>query len=177
MKSTKAASRYAKALLEIAIDQKKIDSILGDMNFISQVSTESNDFTQMLSSPIVKSDKKLDVFNIIFDQFEQESKDFIHMILENKREDMLPAIAAAFDELVKDYRGIVPITIVSAVKLDESTKDSILAKVKAAVDGNLEVTEEIDESLIGGFLVKMGDLHMDATISNQFNNIKQSLTR
>lgn len=177
MKSTKAASRYAKALLEIAIDQNKIDSILGDMNFISQVSTESNDFTQMLSSPIVKSDKKLAIFDQLFNHFEKESKDFIHLILENKREDMLPAIAQSFDALVKEHRGIVPVTIVSAIKLDESTKDSILAKVKATVEGSLEVTEEIDETLIGGFLVKMGDLHMDATVSNQFYNLKQRLTR
>ncbi len=177
MKSTKAASRYAKALLEIAIDQKKVDSILGDMNFISQVSTESNDFTMMLSSPIVKSDKKQTIFNIIFDQFEKESKDFIQLVLENRREEMLPAIAIAFDTLVKEYRGIVPITIVSAIKLEEATKEAILARVKAAVEGDLEVTEEIDKSLIGGFLVKMGDLHMDATVSNQFNNLKQRLTR
>ncbi len=177
MKSTKAASRYAKALLEIAIDQKKVDSILGDMNFISQVSTESEDFQQLISSPVVKSDKKLAIFNTIFEQFEKESKDFIQLIVENRRENMLPAIASAFDSLVKEHRGIVPITIVSAVKLDDSTKESILAKVKSAVEGNLEVTEEIDESLIGGFLVKMGDLHMDATVSNQFNNLKQRLTR
>jgi len=177
MKSTKAAVRYAKALLEIAIDNKKVDSILGDMNFLSQVSAESKDFEVMISSPLVKSDKKITIFEMIFEQFETESKDFIKLVTNNKREGMLPAIAASFDSLVKEYRGIVPVTIVTATKMDVATKDAILAKVKSAVEGELEVTEEIDESLIGGFLVKMGDIQIDATVSNQFNNLKQRLTR
>jgi len=177
MKSTKAASRYAKALLEIAIDQKKIDSILGDMNFLAKVCDDSRDFELLLSSPIVKSDKKIEIFNAIFEQFEAESTNFIKLITTNRRENMLPAIAASFQELVNEHRGIVPVTIVTATNLDEATKDAILAKVKASVEGELQVTEEIDESLIGGFLVKMGDIQLDATVSNQFNNLKQRLTR
>ena len=177
MKSTKAAARYAKALLEIAVDQKKVDSILGDMNFLSQVSTESRDIALLVNSPIVKSDKKIAIFEMIFEQFEKESMDFIKLVANNNRESMLPAIAESFDALVKESRGIVPVTIVTATKLDSATKEGILAKVKVSVKGELELTEEIDESLIGGFLVKMGDIHIDATVANQFNNLKQRLTR
>ena len=177
MKSSKAASRYAKALLEIAIDQKKIDSILGDMNFLTQVSEESSEFETLVSSPIISTEKKISIFDMIFEQFEKESKDFVKLIANNKREGLLPAIAVSFDTLVKEHRGIVPVTIVTASPMDTSTKEAILAKVKNAVEGNLEVTEEVDESLIGGFLVKMGDIQIDATVANQFNNLKQRLTR
>ena len=177
MKSSKAASRYAKALLEIAIDQKKIDSILGDMNFLTQVSEETSEFERLISSPVIGSDKKISIFEMIFEQFEKESKNFIKLITENKREGILPAIAISFDTLVKEYRGIVPVTIVTAAKMDVATKEAILAKVKGSVEGKLEVTEEIDGSLIGGFLVKMGDIQIDATVANQFNNLKQRLTR
>tara|TARA_R110002072_G_scaffold251518_2_gene410380 strand:- start:3019 stop:3552 length:534 start_codon:yes stop_codon:yes gene_type:complete len=177
MRSTKAASRYAKALLEIAIEQKKVDSILGDMNFLTQVCADSRDFELLLSSPIVKSDKKIAIFEAIFEQFEKESSDFVSLITTNRRENLLPAIATSFQELVNENRGIVPVTIVTAVQLDDSTKEAILAKVQVAVEGELQVTEEINESLIGGFLVKMGDMQMDATVSNQFNNLKQRLTR
>ena len=85
MKSTKAAARYAKALLEIAIDLKKVDSILGDMNFLAQLSTESRDFELLLNSPIVKSDKKIAIFELIFEQFEKESLDFIRLVANNNR--------------------------------------------------------------------------------------------
>ena len=177
MKSTKAASRYAKALLELAIDQKKIDSILGDMVFLLEVSSESKDFELLVNSPLVKSDKKIEIFELIFEQFEKESMDFIKLITNNRRESMLPAIAASFDMLVKDHRGIVPVTIITASKMDSETRDALLTKIKSSVKGELELTERIDESLIGGFLVEMGDIQIDATVLNQFNNLKQRLTR
>jgi F-type H+-transporting ATPase subunit delta len=177
MKSTKAASRYAKALLELAIDQKKIDSILGDMVFLLEVSSESKDFELLVNSPLVKSDKKIEIFELIFEQFEKESMDFIKLITNNRRESMLPAIATSFDMLVKDHRGIVPVTIITASKMDSETRDALLTKIKSSVKGELELTERIDESLIGGFLVEMGDIQIDATVLNQFNNLKQRLTR
>ena len=68
-------------------------------------------------------------------------------------------------------------TLVSAVPLEQETKESIIRKVQGAVKGTLEITEEIDEALIGGFVVKMGDTQIDASVLNQFNNLKQRLTR
>ncbi|MDX2362561.1 MAG: ATP synthase F1 subunit delta [Crocinitomicaceae bacterium] len=177
MKSTKVASRYAKALLEIAIEQNKIDAILGDMQFISKANEETHDFELLIASPIITADKKISIFEIVFDQFEEASMSFIKLITNNGREAYLPQIAQSFDDQVKEHRGIVPITVVSATKLENSTKDAILAKVQATVTGTLEVTEEIDDSLIGGFVVRMGDTQIDASVANQFNNLKQRLTR
>jgi F-type H+-transporting ATPase subunit delta len=68
-------------------------------------------------------------------------------------------------------------TLISASVLDAGTKDKILSKVQGSVKGQLEVTEVIDESLIGGFIVKMGDTQIDASVASQFNNLKQRLTR
>ena len=177
MKNTKAASRYAKALLELAIEQKKIDSVLGDMQFLLRTSNDIHDFELLIASPIINADKKISIFEKVFEQFEEVSMAFIRLITKNRREGLLPQIAASFEAQVKDYRGIVPITLISAVKLQDSTKDGILAKVQASVKGTLEVTEEIDSSLIGGFMVRMGDVQIDASVSSQFNNLKQRLTR
>lgn len=177
MKNTKAASRYAKALLELAIEQKKIDSVLGDMQFLLRTSDEIRDFALLIASPIINADKKISIFEKVFEQFEEVSMAFIRLVTKNRREDLLPQIAASFEAQLKEYRGIVPITLISAVKLEDSTKNGILAKVQAAVNGTLEVTEEIDSSLIGGFMVRMGDVQIDASVSSQFNNLKQRLTR
>jgi F-type H+-transporting ATPase subunit delta len=177
MKSTKVAARYAKALLELAIEQKKVDSILGDMQFLLQVNNDSRDFELLVSSPIIKADKKLGIFKMIFDQFEQTSMAFVELITKNGRENLLPEIAVAFESQVKAHKGIIPITLISATPLDSATKDAILEKVKSSVDGTLEVEEVIDEDLIGGFMVRMGDVQIDASVSSQFNNLKQRLTR
>jgi len=177
MKSTKVASRYAKSLLEIALEQNNVDAVLGDMKFLIQTHDETRDFGIMIDSPLINADKKISIFELIFDQFEETSMKFVKLITKNGREDVLPEIARSFEAQVKEHRGIVPIVITSAVKLDEATKQKIVAKVQQTVKGELEIEEKIDPSLIGGFIVRMGDLQLDASIANQFNNLKQRLTR
>ncbi len=177
MKSTKSASRYAKALLEIAIEQNKVEQISGDMSYLLEANNETLDFQLLLNSPVINSDKKIAIFNEIFGQFEDVSLSFIKLITKNRRESILPTIAKSFEEQVKEYKGIVPVTLVSATQLDENVKSSILKKIEGTVKGQLEVKEMIDESLIGGFIIRMGDKQIDASIANQFNNLKQRLTR
>lgn len=177
MRGSKAASRYAQALLDLAIEQNVVDAVAGDMKYLSEVSEANHDFELMLASPIVRTDKKLDVMKAVFDQFEKVSMLFIELIAKNGREAMLPDIAASFATQLRAYRGIVPVTIVSAVQLDGAVKDSIMKKVQASIAGTLEVSEEIDPELIGGFVVRVGDRMIDASVSSQLTQLKQRLTR
>ena len=177
MKNTKVAARYARALLELAIEQKNVDSVLGDMQVFAATVKDSRDFEVLLSSPIVKADKKIEIFKMAFEPFEKTTQEFMALITNNGREAMLGDIAEAFEAQVQEYRGIVPVTITSAIQLDASTRDAIIAKVQSSVEGKLEVEEKIDESLIGGFVVRMGDLRIDASVASQLNNLKQRLTR
>jgi F-type H+-transporting ATPase subunit delta len=177
MKNSKVATRYARAFLDLAIEQKNLDSVLGDMNVLSATCKDSHEFMLLLTSPVVKPDKKIAIFEQAFEQFEKMTLSFMALITKNGREDLLADIAAAFDAQVKEHRGIIPITLTSATKLEGATKDAIIAKVQASVDGQLEIEEKIDESLIGGFMVQMGDTRIDASVSSQLNNLKQRLTR
>ena len=102
---------------------------------------------------------------------------FIDLITRNRREYMLVEIAQSFSTQLKAYRGIVPITLISAVQLDSATKEKIFDKVRASVTGVLEINEIIDPSLIGGFIIRMDDKQIDASISSQLSNLKQRLTR
>lgn len=177
MRNTKVAARYAKALLELALEQKNLDSVVGDMEVFSATVQSSKDFELLLSSPVVKADKKIEIFQKAFEAFEKTTHEFLTLITNSKREAILGDIALAFQDLVKEHRGIVPVTITSAVALDAGTKDAIIAKVQASVEGTLEVEEKVDESLIGGFVVRMGDYRIDASVASQLNNLKQRLTR
>lgn len=177
MKSTKAASRYAKAILELAIEQNVLDQVAGDMNYIVEVNGETKDFQVLLSSPVINPDRKLAIFNELFGQFEKLSMMFIDLITRNRREYMLVEIAQSFSAQLKAYCGIVPITLISAVQLDNVTKEKIFDKVRASVTGVLEINEIIDPSLIGGFIIRMDDKQIDASISSQLSNLKQRLTR
>lgn len=177
MTGNKVATRYAKSLLEIAIEQNKVDAILADMNFILETNNDSRDFELLIASPIISGAKKSAIFDKIFGHFDELTKKFIALVSENAREAALPQIAASYCDQVKDYQGIVPIEIVSARALDADTKAKIIAKIQAVTEGKLEVEEKIDESLMGGFVVRMGDMQIDASVSNQFNKLKQRLAQ
>jgi F-type H+-transporting ATPase subunit delta len=177
MKSTKAAGRYAKALLELALDQQKIEVIENNMQQIITVANEAHDFQVFLSSPLIKVDKKLEVIKSIFGNFDALSISFLEMVATNRREALITEIADAFLAQLKEHRGIVPVTIISAKTLDAQTKDQITSKISASIKGTLEITENVDESLIGGFIVRMGDHQIDASVSNQLNRLKQELVK
>lgn len=177
MKSTKSASRYAKALLELAIEQKKLESIESNMSRILAAAKETNEFQVFLDSPIINLDKKVAVLNSLFGEFEPLTLSFLALITKNGRERLITEIAQSYISQVKEFKGIIPISITSARKLDEATKATILAKINASVTGTLEITELIDESLIGGFIVTMGDKQIDASVVSQLARMKQELTK
>ena len=177
MKGTKAASRYAKSLLELAIENNKIESISADMRALSAANRETREFQLFLNSPVINADKKNAIFGELFGAFDAITSSFVTLVIKNRRESILPEIADSFDAQVKEYMGIVPVTLISAQPLDEATKTAILGKVQATVKGTLELEEQIDPSLLGGFVVRMGDTQIDASVSNQLKNLKQRLTR
>jgi F-type H+-transporting ATPase subunit delta len=176
MKQTKAAFRYATSLLELSLEKGNLDQVAADMKYFSETVAENRDLALMLTSPIIDGAKKTEIFKMIFGQFEPVTMSFFDLITKNGREAVLPEIASAFEAKVKEHKGIVPVELVSAIALDEATRTNILAKVDASVNGTLEITETIDPSIIGGFIIKMGDKQIDASISNQLNNLKQRLT-
>lgn len=173
MKGTKSAIRYAKALLELAIEQNKVDLVLKDMEFFVSSGNDNYDLLVFLKSPVIKTDKKLNVLNELYSHFDILSKSFIQLITKNRREAILPVIASSFIDLVKSHKNIIPVTLISATELPKASKDKILSKVK--VSGTIELTEEIDPTLIGGFIVRIGDIQVDASVNSQLKKLKIDL--
>lgn len=177
MKGFKVAGRYAQSLLELAQEKDAIDAVLKDMTAFIDVANENRDFTAFLNNPIIKSDKKNAVLDKIFPSFQEMSRKFTHLLTKNRREMLLPLIAEEFIAKVKAFRGIVPVALTSAHKLSDEVKSQILEKLNKAIEGDIELNENIDKDLIGGFVVRMGDTRIDASVSHQLQELKQRLTR
>lgn len=177
MKSSKSAPRYSQALLDLAIEQGKLDAISADMKYLAEVCNDNHELELMLESPVVRADKKIAVLNAVFDQFDMVTKAYLELIVKNGREGILPQIAASFDAQLKEYKGIVPVKLISAKPLDAGVKKNILSKIEGSVKGTLEVTEEINPDLIGGFIVRMGDTQIDASVASQLGQLKTRLTK
>lgn len=177
MKSTKSAARYAKALLELAIEKNKLEVVESNVNAIIHAGEETRDFSVFLNSPLIKVDKKIAVLHELFGNFDTMTLDFLGMVTKNGRENLIMFIAQSFQAQLKAHRGIVPVTIISAKKLESATRDKIVAKIQKTVEGKPELTEKIDEKLIGGFIVRMGDKQIDASVSSQLLRLKQELVK
>ncbi len=177
MKGNKIAVRYAKALLDIAQEQNKIDEVAADMTYLRKVNTENVDFQSLLKSPVVNSQKKIEIFNLLFGSFHSISILFIELITKNRREGLLAEIATAFEDQLNDLKGIVPVKIISASKLDENLRKEIVKKIEANVKGTPKIEEEVNPEIIGGFIIRIDDKQFDASILRQLNNLKQRLTK
>jgi F-type H+-transporting ATPase subunit delta len=177
MKSTKSAIRYAKALLEMSIEQNIIDAILFDMQRIVTMADGSKEFVVFLNSPVVKSDKKILIIEKLLPKLQPLSSAFISLLTKNGRAPILHFIASGFVSLVEQHRGIISGTITSAVALSEESRKKILSKLAATIPGELKLTEKINPALIGGFIITIGDKQIDTSVSQQLKNLRQELTQ
>ena len=103
------------------------------------------------------------------------SFDFMHLIIKNSREDLVHPIAEAFIKLYKKDQNILDVTVISATKLDDAAKAKILTKINTGFQGTIELTEKIDPSLIGGFIIRIDDKQIDASIASQLTNLRNIL--
>ena len=106
---------------------------------------------------------------------EKMSLDFIDLIVKNSREDVLKEIAEAFVNLYKKKNNILDVTVISATELNQETKDQIISKIKASFEGTIEMVEKVDPALIGGFIIRIDDKQIDASIASQLSNLKNIL--
>lgn len=173
MKSTKSAVRYAKALLELALDQNKVDLIEADMQQLINTADEVHDFQVFINSPLIPIDKKVAAIKTIFKNFSEITLKFLELVTNNGREGAMIDIARQFNVLLMAHKGIVPVTIISAQPLQENTKAEIMTKINGVVKGTPKITEEVDASLIGGFIIRMGDQQFDASVASQLQRMKQ----
>lgn len=174
MEGIKIASRYAQSLLDLSEERKVTDVVLDNMKALIEVSNE-REFNLFLASPLIKADKKSQVLDRLFSNFDELTIKFIHLLTRNNREKFLPLIASEFIDKVNQNRGVVSMKITSAVKLDDQVKATILNKLNSKINGKVELTETVDESIIGGFVARMGDTQIDASVSSQLKEMKKRL--
>ncbi|MBK9190829.1 MAG: ATP synthase F1 subunit delta [Crocinitomicaceae bacterium] len=176
MKGNKVASRYAKALLDLAVEKNSLDQVNNDMLHVAQVLDESKDLSAVLGSPVISPDKKATILDAVFEKnISPMSIGFLRLIVKKTRAGILTEIADSFISHYKKHNNILDVYLTSAVALDNSVKEKVLIKVKAKHTGQVNLIEKIDTTLIGGFVVRMDDAQLDASIANQLTNLKNLL--
>lgn len=170
------ASRYAKSLMELALETNQLDKVRQDMKTVEQICKDSREFSLFLESPIIKTDKKQSVLNEVFkNKISDTTLAFLNLITKKHREAIISEIASAFDEQYKKHKNIFTAVVTSAKGLDQNTRQKMLEMVKQQLNGEVELIEKIDPATIGGFVLKIGDTQVNRTIAHQLSSMKKQL--
>ncbi|MFZ0488922.1 MAG: ATP synthase F1 subunit delta [Salegentibacter sp.] len=173
MKGTRAAHRYAKAILDLAREKNSAEEVRNDMDDIIKTIAGSRDLQNMLASPVVKSNIKSQALKQIFKDTHAITQGAFRILLENKRINILDVVAKQYIKLFQHSNHIQEAVVTTVVPLTDSLEAKIQDKVKELTGANARIKNILDESLLGGFVLRVGDLQYDASISNNLNELKR----
>ncbi len=173
MADIKLARRYAKSLIDLALERNIVDKVYGDMQLVSNTITANRDLALLLKNPIVNTDKKNNIIIALFStKIDAVTMAFFNIITLKGRESYLEEIAKSFIDLYKTNKGIRIAHVTTAIPLDAATRERIINIVKQAKGNQLELVEKVDKNLIGGFILRVGDEQVDTSISKELRNLK-----
>ena len=177
MKQSRATLRYAKSLISISKEQNSLETSFNDMLLVSSVCSSNKDFVNLLKTPIVKTDLKIKILNeLLAKSISDLTLSFIILIAKKKREILLPEIAECFIALYKNNKNIKEVSVVTAKPLDDDLRKEVMSYIEKQSNSKIELEEIIDESLIGGAIIRMDDKQLDASISSKLKSLKNQFS-
>lgn len=174
MSNYRAASRYAKSMLELADEKGVLEEVNKDMLLLDTICKENRDFMLMLKNPIVKHLKKREILEAIFNgKVNAITFAAFDIVTRKNREAFLPNIAIEFKNQYNIKKGIEVAKVTTTIPIDAQLKkefEAIVSKISNRKSVQLE--EEIDESIIGGYVLKVGDRQIDDSVKTKINELK-----
>jgi len=174
MIESRVASRYAKSLLNLANEQGSLVEAFDEMKLISDTFESSRELQLFLNSPIIKVDKKIAVFNAIFEgKLSQLTLNFVSIIIKKRREGHLYNITRSFQTQYRHQNKIVIAEVTSANGLDEKMRSRVLKLVQESLKSEVDLIEKQNPGLIGGMILRIGDKQYDGSLLRSLNDLKK----
>jgi len=178
MIASKITSRYAKALIDLAKDQNALDSCLNDMELLKNSCLNNHELQLLLKSPIINSDKKWGILELIFkSKVSKLSILFIQILTKKRRESLLPQIAENFIQFYKAEKNIAVAKVITATPLNDSLRKKIIGFMGAENKMDIELNEDVDKGILGGAIIKIGDKQIDGSVKRNLKNLKKAYSQ
>jgi len=176
MASSRIALRYSRSLVDLAKEANALDQVKEDMASVIAICATSKELTNLLKNPIVKSGDKQAVLAQIFSSCTKITTHFIQFLVSKKREAQLPLVAEQFIQAYDRMKGIARATVTTAIPLSDETLNRVRSYIQGLLStAELELTNEVDASIIGGMIVKHEDKLLDMSVSKQLREIRKEL--
>ncbi len=177
MANSRAAIRYATAILDLAKEQNSAEVINADMQLITQTVAGSKDLKMLLQSPVVKTAVKTASLKEIFANVNPLTLKLVEVLSENKRLNIFATTAAQYTVLFDEANGFQKAIVTTAIPLTEAMTAKVLNKVKELTGKEAIIENKVDKTILGGFILRVGDLQYNASIANKFNNLKRTFSQ
>jgi F-type H+-transporting ATPase subunit delta len=176
MNESKISVRYSRALFQSALEKEQLDKVYKDMLFISEL-CQMSQVKELLESPIIIPSKKVTVLHSVLEkEIEKVTLSLIDLLIKNGRESYLPAVARVFRDETLKYQGITEAQLSTAVPVNEKIKKQNIEMISKTFKTKVELKENIESEIIGGFILRVNDNYIDASVRNKLRKIKKGLS-
>ena len=178
MSELTVATRYAKALIDLAEENKSLEETRKDMELFSQTLRANQELQAVLGNPIIAHSKKIKILEAIFSGKVSKVTDSFFKIMVNKsRSEILYPTSKEFINQYNIIKHIVRAYVSSATPLSEKNKKDIITELERSTGGKIELHAKVDPKLIGGFVLTVGDMQVDTSISSSLNRLKHDFAQ
>ena len=175
MNDSKISVRYSRALFQSALEKKVLDDVAEDMAYITELCLIP-EVKELLKSPVIVPSKKNTILTALLGKnVNKLTLSLIGIVVKNGRESFLPSIARVFIHETKKYKGITESELTTAVRVSDKIKDQISEMISKIFGTKVELKEIIDPGIIGGFILKVDDNYIDASVRNKLRKIEKEL--
>ncbi|HLF52443.1 ATP synthase F1 subunit delta [Flavobacterium sp.] len=176
MASTRAAIRYAKAILDLASSKNVAEAVSNDMFLIMSTIKGNLELNTFIQNPTIKVEIKENALQEIFAEVNGVTKGLFHLLFENKRFEILEAIASEYNKLFDEMNGVEVAKVTTAFPMDADLEAKVLAKIATFSNKKVTIENVVDASIIGGFILRIGDKQYNASVANRLQVLKRELS-
>lgn len=172
------ASRYAEALFQVGEESNSTEKLYNELKAVVDIINVNKEFSNILKSPIVsKKEKKTLITNIFGSTLDNEMLNFMKILADKDRLNLLANMEEAFKALLNDKNNILEGVAITAVPMNEGEVNELQAKLSAKYNKTVVLQNEVDKSILGGVLVRLGNEEIDGTVKNRLDKMKEQLSQ
>jgi len=178
MSEITVAARYAKALIDLAQEQNAVEEMKNDMELFHHTLRANPELKAVLANPIVSHSKKIKILDEVFSgKVNKASITFFKLMVNKSRGEVLYGTSQEYINMYDVKNNIIHANVVSATALSAENKKKMVADIQAATGGTIKLNTKIDASLIGGFVLTVGDREVDTSIANDLKKLKKEFAK
>ena len=172
---SRAAIRYSKAIFQIAKESNNLPKIKDDMDSIISAYESSEDFKKLINNTLINYSERKEILSIVISKMNEKTSNLIDLLITNKRLSILYDIAHGFNDIYNRENNIERARVITATPISDKIKTQVLKKLQELSNKSVEIENIIDETILGGFILRYENKEYNASFSQRLSKLKSEL--